>query len=144
MSLSNLLKKLMSFTNKILISGGDQINSNSYISPKSSMQNDPNNHKSHERTIDLNQINTSSAKNEYFQSVSVEVEPSAVRHERVERSADPIISRTSDGDKYIMYKNIEEALDSNDVELSGRHVDISPSKTVSNKCIFFSPIFFSS
>lgn len=55
---------------------------------------------------------------------------------RTARSADPILSKTSGVDNLLAYKNIEESLDSNDVEMSAR-VDhlIQPSKTV-QKLIF--------
>lgn len=49
---------------------------------------------------------------------------------RVLRSADPILSRTAISDEFNLYKNIGEALESNDVELSGKIVEnIQPSKT---------------
>ncbi|XP_066249149.1 uncharacterized protein pwn isoform X2 [Euwallacea similis] len=58
------------------------------------------------------------------------IEGSSVHKERVERSADPILSKTSAGDTLILYKNIEDAFESNDVELSGRLGNfIQPSKT---------------
>ncbi|CAH0551973.1 unnamed protein product [Brassicogethes aeneus] len=49
---------------------------------------------------------------------------------RLERSADPILSRTSGLDGLLAFKNVEESFDSNDVELSGRMANIiQPSKT---------------
>lgn len=49
---------------------------------------------------------------------------------RVLRSADPILSQTAITNEFNVFKNVEEALDSNDVELSGRLAGyIQPSKT---------------
>ncbi|XP_045467312.1 uncharacterized protein LOC123675744 isoform X2 [Harmonia axyridis] len=67
----------------------------------------------------------------------LEPDSSTVLHKSFERSDDQLFSNTRDGDKYILYKNIEEALDSNDVELSARHTDILPSKTRS--CLLMEP-----
>ncbi|KAL1501177.1 hypothetical protein ABEB36_006557 [Hypothenemus hampei] len=47
---------------------------------------------------------------------------------RVARSAEPIISKTFAGENLLFFKNIEESLDGNGVELSGRHY-IQPSTT---------------
>ncbi|RZC35024.1 hypothetical protein BDFB_007198, partial [Asbolus verrucosus] len=48
---------------------------------------------------------------------------------KVKRSAEPILSRTTGIDSLLSHKNVGESLDSNDVELSGRVLNISPSKT---------------
>ncbi|CAG9860551.1 unnamed protein product [Phyllotreta striolata] len=49
---------------------------------------------------------------------------------RVQRSADPILSQTPIANEFNIFKNVEDALDSNDVELSGRLAGyIQPSKT---------------
>ncbi|XP_044264897.1 uncharacterized protein LOC123011509 isoform X1 [Tribolium madens] len=47
---------------------------------------------------------------------------------KFKRSPDPILSRT-DVDSFLTYKNVGESLDNNDVELSGRVLNINPSKT---------------
>ncbi|CAG9764307.1 unnamed protein product [Ceutorhynchus assimilis] len=53
--------------------------------------------------------------------------------ERFEKSTEPILSRTSAGDNLLLFKNVEESLDNNDVELSGRIGRfIQPSKTDKN------------
>lgn len=56
---------------------------------------------------------------------------SRVAHTKFKRSPDPIVSRTTGTDNLINYKNVE-SLDNNDVELSGRIVNISPSKIDQN------------
>lgn len=59
---------------------------------------------------------------------------SSVEEKRVERSADPILSKTTAEDNLLLFKNIEDSFDRNDVELSGRvaHL-IQPSRTDKNQ-----------
>lgn len=48
-------------------------------------------------------------------------------------SPEPILSKVTATDDLLIYKNVEDALDTNDVELSGRIGGfINPSKTVCN------------
>ncbi|KAK9886647.1 hypothetical protein WA026_017568 [Henosepilachna vigintioctopunctata] len=113
------------------LAGADEIQSNSFISPNSAGRGDL-----HEGSIYQKKTATPSLESHITSDIKtwdeVKINPSKSQNERVARSADPIISKTSDVDRFIMYKNIEEALDSNDVELSGRLVNISPSKTEQN------------
>lgn len=106
--------------------------SNSFISPNSAREIDF-------RIVEEQTIKTSVPEN--IQATNLrkiededegeKVDGTSVDRQRVERSADPILSKTSAVDNLLLFKNIEESLDSNDVELSGRigHF-IQPSKTV--------------
>ncbi|XP_076259530.1 calcium-binding EGF-like domain-containing protein pawn isoform X2 [Rhynchophorus ferrugineus] len=57
----------------------------------------------------------------------------SIESRRVQRSADPILTSTAAEDKLLLFKNVDDSLDSNDVEMSGRigHY-IQPSKTGKN------------
>ncbi|XP_050296688.1 uncharacterized protein LOC126736402 [Anthonomus grandis grandis] len=67
--------------------------------------------------------------------VSIDETPVYISN-RVERSAEPVLTRTTGDDNLLIFKNVEESLDSNDVELSGRigHF-IQPSRT--DKDLYF-------
>ncbi|XP_072390317.1 uncharacterized protein pwn [Diabrotica undecimpunctata] len=112
----------------------EDIYSNSFISPNSAKFN--------AEDDQLPAIRTSEAK-DIFEETS-RVARSALRDEpldkedhqvtssahRVARSMDHILSSTAIADDYNLYKNVDEALESNDVELSGRLAGyIQPSKT---------------
>lgn len=113
--------------------GGADMYSNSFISPNSaeevgvSLQFD----ESQARLIDPTK--TPGAVNEETSSSNSKIESGTVAepNNRVLRSAVPILSKTTAGDNLLLYKNVEDAFESNDVELSGRlgHI-IQPSRTV--------------
>ncbi|ENN79488.1 hypothetical protein YQE_04132, partial [Dendroctonus ponderosae] len=108
----------------LVVPGASDLYSNSFISPSSSSHLDiqwrP------ERAIQSAQIESTSGPDEDAE----DIEGTPVANSRVQRSAEPILSKTSAGDDLLLHKNIEDTLDSNDVELSGRlgHV-IQPSRT---------------
>jgi hypothetical protein len=92
--------------------------SNSFISPSSAGEA----HSKEETHLG----DRTSAPDDIFVASSVTPQPS---QSKVRRSAEPILSRTTGIDGLLTYKNVGESLDSNDVELSGRLLNINPSKT---------------
>ncbi|KAJ8925501.1 hypothetical protein NQ315_009339 [Exocentrus adspersus] len=105
----------------------------SFISPNSlavDKDNDQNSQKG-DRTSGPSEIgHTNTIIKETVASYASEIATSSSNHQRVERSADPILSRTAGIDNLLPYKNVEDSLDGNDVELSGRIGNyIQPSKT---------------
>ncbi|XP_023014818.2 calcium-binding EGF-like domain-containing protein pawn [Leptinotarsa decemlineata] len=104
--------------------------SNSFISPNSAEIPFDDDVESGDKTSGPNEILQPSLQETTARfDESIETSSSVVAN-RVQRSADPILSKTAATDDLLIFKNIEEALDSNDVELSGRlgHF-IQPSKT---------------
>ncbi|XP_057652255.1 uncharacterized protein LOC130891484 [Diorhabda carinulata] len=107
----------------------EDVYSNSFISPNSANLKAPENFK----RIITSELESFPKESEHLSDLiqdgtdSTNLLSSATR---VIRSADPILSRTAISDEFNLYKNIEEALESNDVELSGKIVEnIQPSKT---------------
>lgn len=102
--------------------------SNSFISPNSAEEVGVSpNFKSQAKLIDPTK--TPGTVNE--ETSKIESGTVAEPNNRVLRSAVPILSKTTAGDNLLLYKNVEDAFESNDVELSGRlgHF-IQPSRTV--------------
>lgn len=129
-----VIKTIIKVNKHVIISfcvrvGGADLYSNSFISPNSAEEVgvSPNFDESQARLIDPTK--TPGAVNEETSSkvVGTIAEP----NNRVLRSAVPILSKTTAGDNLLLYKNVEDAFESNDVELSGRlgHI-IQPSRTV--------------
>ncbi|KAJ8960131.1 hypothetical protein NQ318_003850 [Aromia moschata] len=72
---------------------------------------------------------TDTVREEVATSLATETPASSI-HERDERSADPILSRTAGPDDLLVGKHLEDSLDGNEVELSGRIGGfIRPSRT---------------
>lgn len=113
--------------------GLEDLYSNSFISPNSASA-DSDNEKSQlgDRTSGPSEIqHTDPTIKETVASYASEIATSSSNSERVVRSADPILSRTAGMDNLLAYKNVDDSLDSNDVELSGRIGSfIQPSRTV--------------
>ncbi|KAJ8962470.1 hypothetical protein NQ314_005707 [Rhamnusium bicolor] len=111
------------------IPGIEDVYSNSFISPNSAEGNE-NELQSQlgDRTSGPSEIQFTDP---VIKSYADEISATSSNHDRVKRSADPILSRTAGLDNLLIYKNVEESLDSNDVDLSGRIGSfIQPSKTV--------------
>ncbi|KAF5274133.1 hypothetical protein FQR65_LT04531 [Abscondita terminalis] len=113
----------------VIITGLEDIYSNTYVSPKSI-----DNHIEplmSESAVDVtsgpSEIRTSESKTSVLSS---ETKIHQTNNHRIERSADPIISKPSGIDE-LSLKNIADNLDTNDVEFSGRVASfIQPSKTL--------------
>lgn len=110
--------------------------SNSFISPNSADANDEKDIEIQQQSGENPAIRTSGP-GEILSSTLTPTSLSADRSEspvhRSPRSAspEPILSTVTATDDLLIYKNVEDALDTNDVELSGRIGGfINPSKTV--------------
>lgn len=130
-----VIKTIIKVNKHVIISfcvyvGGADLYSNSFISPNSAEEVGVslNFDESQARLIDPTK--TPGAVNEEASS-KLESGTVAEPNNRVLRSAVPILSKTTAGDNLLLYKNVEDAFESNDVELSGRlgHI-IQPSRTV--------------
>ncbi|KAK4884765.1 hypothetical protein RN001_001036 [Aquatica leii] len=113
----------------VIITGVEDVYSNSYVSPKSGGNNvlPEISGSLVDVTSGPSEILTSESKTITFSS---ETRIQQTNNPRIERSADPIISKPSGIDE-LSLKNVADNLDTNDVEFSGRIASfIQPSKTL--------------
>ncbi|KAK5647794.1 hypothetical protein RI129_002686 [Pyrocoelia pectoralis] len=121
---------LMIFGHLQMLTAIEDIYSNSYVSPKS--EKDGIGPDASEPFVDVtsgpSEIHIPESKTMTYSS---ETKLHTTTNRRIERSADPILSRPSGIEELLSSKNVADNLDSNDVEFSGRIAPfIQPSKTL--------------
>lgn len=110
--------------------GADDLFSNSYISPNSAKD-----YETQEHSVFHGDKTSGPVVIQLDSSKDFSIKSSIKEEKRFARSVDPLVQTTAGLGDILTFKNVDDSLDSNDVEYSGRIAQfIQPSKTV-NICL---------